>query len=248
MNSFHTLKVHYDSAYAIVGFYRGSSPESIRKVIGKALSLPPKGIKLLTMNGDTIEDFENMTVSDVAVSILTDEITTSVEGPHPSGSMMDRLFVERDNKLSVSHDVLGRIATSDLPDDPAFQGQYVKLERVLSHLANERTWLAWLRAALTLLTTAFMIWQLQGSIENRPLMKQALRWLGNGFILVIPLTAIVGWIRYERTKHILSLSSVSIHHFFGNLGVNVQAWLLGVVLILTVGIYITLGNYYIFSR
>ena len=128
------------------------------------------------------------------------------------------------------------------------EGQYVNLERVLSHLANERTWLAWLRAALTLLTTAFMIWQLQGSIEHRPLIKGALHWLGIGFILVIPLTAVVGWIRYERTKHILSLSSVSIHHFFGNLGVNVQAWLLGVVLTLTVGIYITLGNYYIFSR
>ena len=56
MNSFRTLKVHYDSTYAIVGFYRGSSPESIRKVIGKALSLPPKGIKLLTMNGGKVAE------------------------------------------------------------------------------------------------------------------------------------------------------------------------------------------------
>jgi len=74
--------------------------------------------------------------------------------------------------------------------------------------------------------------------------RSALHWLGIGFVIVVPLTAIIGWVRYERTKYILGLSSVSIHDFFGSLGVTVQAWLLGVVLALTVGCYWSLGDYY----
>ena len=48
--------------------------------------------------------------------------------------------------------------STDLPNDDAFRGQWIKFERVLSHLANERTWLAWLRVALTLLAAAFTLW------------------------------------------------------------------------------------------
>lgn len=127
------------------------------------------------------------------------------------------------------------------------QGQFVKFERVLSHLANERTWLAWIRAALTLLSSAFTIWKLYGSMSENlhPVIRRSLYWLCLGYVLVVPATTIVGWLRYERTKHILGLSNISIHGFFGSLGVTIQAALLGIVLALTVGCYWSLGDYYL---
>jgi len=139
--------------------------------------------------------------------------------------------------------------TQDLPDDQAFQNQYVKFERVLSHLANERTWLAWIRVSLTLLSTAFIIWQLYSHIpEKHPRIKAALHWLGIGYALVVPLTTICGWIRYERTKTILGLSDGALNGLFGSIGVAVQAALLGAIFVLTVGCYASLGEYYIFDH
>mmetsp|Transcript_42533 Transcript_42533/g.113571 ORF Transcript_42533/g.113571 Transcript_42533/m.113571 type:complete len:285 (+) Transcript_42533:329-1183(+) len=61
---------------------------------------------------------------------------------------------------------LQNLPTNDLPEDPAFQGAYIKFERVLSHLANERTWLAWVRASLTLLSNAFTIYSKFGTIAT----------------------------------------------------------------------------------
>ena len=81
-----------------------------------------------------------------------------------------------------------------------------------------------------------------------PLISDALWWLGIFYALVVPLTTVVGWVRYERTKYILGLSDFAIHDFFGTLGVTVQAVLLGAVFFLTIVSYLALGDYYIFSR
>ena len=43
---------------------------------------------------------------------------------------------------------------------------HLQFERVLSHLANERTWLAWVRASLTLLSNAFTIYSKFGTIAT----------------------------------------------------------------------------------
>lgn len=40
-------------------------------------------------------------------------------------------------------------------DSSEFRGELLKFERVNAHLANERTWLAWIRTALSALTCAF---------------------------------------------------------------------------------------------
>ncbi len=80
------------------------------------------------------------------------------------------------------------------------------------------------------------------------MLKSGLYWLGVGYVVVVPLTTIVGYSRFESTKLILGLSDISIFEHFGTLGISVQACLLGVVLALTVGCYWGLGDVYIFGR
>ena len=155
------VKLTYSGRSADVGWYGGSSEASIRKSIGAALGVPAESIILTDGEGNAVP-LSNATMPPAAtVSLVDGDAASGARPPLPSESMMKRLHDARGSTSDFS-DLIGRTMTSDLPDDPAFQGQYVKLERVLSHLANERTWLAWLRAALTLLATAFTIWQLHG--------------------------------------------------------------------------------------
>mmetsp|Transcript_42534 Transcript_42534/g.113590 ORF Transcript_42534/g.113590 Transcript_42534/m.113590 type:complete len:182 (+) Transcript_42534:1072-1617(+) len=123
---------------------------------------------------------------------------------------------------------------------------HLQFERVLSHLANERTWLAWVRASLTLLSNAFTIYTLYKEIDSKdyPSIHRSLRYLGMGYVVIVPITCIVGWLRFERTKYILGLTDASLHDFFGTLGVVIQAWLLGAVLCLTIGVYWNSASYY----
>ena len=81
--------------------------------------------------------------------------------------------------------------------------------------------------------------------SNYPGIHKSLRLLGMGYVVVVPITCVVGWLRFERTKYILGLSDASLHDFFGTLGVVVQAWLLGAVLALTIGVYWNSANYYL---
>ena len=84
----------------------------------------------------------------------------------------------------------------------------------------------------------------QLSEDKYPVIRNALYWLMNAYAVVVPLTTIVGYIRYERTKRILGLAEITLHDYFGGIGVTIQAWLLGIVLLVTLGCYISLGYYY----
>ena len=55
----------------------------------------------------------------------------------------------------------------------------------------------------------------------------------------------VGWIRYERTKHVLGLTNATLHSFFGTVDENAQAIFIGFVLMVTAGVYWSLGACYL---
>lgn len=229
---------HSDGKSLSIAWYKGSSLNSIKRAASVALGHPPG-------SSDTLDIFED---EEMKKSLPWDpSLSTSTLKVFSSSN--EGMCAWNDNANSVLQEVIHKmqnIPTVGLPDDPQFQGQYVKFERVLSHLANERTWLAWIRAALTMLSSAFTIWKLYDSVNDKihPTISLALYSLGLCYVLVVPLTVVVGWLRYERTKHILGLSKVDIHEYFGSLGVVIQAALLGSVLVFTVGCYWSLGDYY----
>ena len=131
---------------ATVAYFVGSSAQSLVKATAASLALTDDEARRL---------------------VLTDEATgrpLAAAGEIPArafGTLADKAS-ER-SRASFPLD-LQQFVTLDLPEDQNFQGQYLKFERVLSHLANERTWLAWLRAALTLLSSGFVLWQLYAKV------------------------------------------------------------------------------------
>ena len=78
--------------------------------------------------------------------------------------------------------------------------------------------------------------------------RSAIVTLGVGYAVLVPLTVVLGWFRFERTKIILGLSDVNLHEYFGSIGIALQASVLGVVLAMTVGVYCVLGEYFIFQK
>lgn len=218
-------------------WYNGSSLNSIKRAALAALGLPRDSSENINLFQDPQR--RSALSWDPSLSSTTlkafSSVTAGTCDSCDATSMLQDVICKMQN-----------IPLHGLPDDPKFQGQYVKFERILSHLANERTWLAWIRAALTMLSSAFTIWKLYDQVNDRihPMISLALYILGLCYVLVVPMTVLVGWLRFERTKHILGLSKVDIHEHFGSLGVFIQAGLLGCVLLFTVGCYWSLGDYY----
>ena len=127
------IHVKLDGSSTAVGYYEGASSSSVARAAATALGLP-----------------------DSKILVLEDDAGEILVGPPlpPSAIAVVRSRPVPEDNTAVS---LGEPST-DLPNDDAFRGQWIKFERVLSHLANERTWLAWLRVALTLLAAAFTLW------------------------------------------------------------------------------------------
>ena len=124
--------------------------------------------------------------------------------------------------------------------DERFQRQLIKFERVLSFLASERTYLAWLRAALTLMSEALTIWKLYHSATSAWL-RPWLYWCGFMFMLCVTLTVVVGIVRWRATARIFEMADEDAFAHFGSVGVNLQAALLGMVLVVTAFGYLVVG-------
>ncbi|GMH63356.1 hypothetical protein TrRE_jg9116 [Triparma retinervis] len=111
----------------------------------------------------------------------------------------------------------------------------VKFERINAHLANERTWLAWIRTSVSILGCAFSFLSLADKAE------QTVDWmciaLGCGFVTLTLVTFATGWERYKKVKALLSLSMDDINENFERLGVGHQCRFLGLLIFLTAILY-----------
>lgn len=121
-----------------------------------------------------------------------------------------------------------------------FRGELLKFERVNAHLANERTWLAWVRTALSVLGVALSLLSLCDDLGSISMDSLALV-LGVAFVLCTLFTYVTGWLRYARVKEVLSWQGSQVKAKFGRFGLGYQARFLGIALILTVPIYIAGG-------
>ena len=117
-----------------------------------------------------------------------------------------------------------------------FRGQLLKFERINAHLANERTWLAWIRTALSLLSCAFTMLGESTSMSSSS-------WdisyfiMGCLFVGCVDLTWFTGWMRYLKVKEVLALPKELLPPHFGRFRVTYQARLLGVLLTIVMFMY-----------
>lgn len=122
----------------------------------------------------------------------------------------------------------------------AFRGEMLKFERVNAHLANERTWLAWVRTALSVLGVALSLLSLSDSLGSTFLDSLSLA-LGVAFVMCTLFTYLTGWLRYTRVKEVLTWTGSQVKDSFGRFGLHYFTRFLAIALILAVPLYVMGG-------
>ena len=178
-------------------------------------------------------------------------VLTPVDGSRGSSGSSGAACVEEEN-----HPLLGAAAPMLPPQEmttssegrggevhsseAAFRGQLLKFERINAHLSNERTWLAWVRTSLSLVSCAFTL--LDESLkETRAAWSVTFFITGCLFVSCVDLTWLTGWFRYRQTKDVLALPKDAIPGKFIRFRMHFQAHYLGVLLTITLIIYIISG-------
>jgi uncharacterized membrane protein YidH (DUF202 family) len=195
-----------------VRWYKGSSAASIQQSIATALDIPPG--KMVMARED---------VNGGAVVALSDAI--------PSGS---NLVIEPwDESIASKSAKAGRTTQ--------FRGQVLKFERVQAHLANERTWLAWVRTALSALSISFSMLTLADDATSTWL-SVSLFVVGCFMVSNVLFTFVTGWLRYVRVKDVLMMEKSEMTENFGRFGLSHHARFLAVLLLTITAMYIAGAN------
>lgn len=118
----------------------------------------------------------------------------------------------------------------------AFRKQLIKFENIQAQLANERTWLAWVRTALSALSVAFSLLTLVGDNGNS-WVATMLFLLGSGFILSVFTTFVTGWLRYARIRDVLMLAKREVPTDLHRVGVSHQAQFLCLLFVFLTIVY-----------
>lgn len=133
--------------------------------------------------------------------------------------------------LDVEISVAGRDETG------VFRKQLIKFENIQAQLANERTWLAWVRTAISALSVAFSLLTLVGDSEKSWL-ASLLFLLGSGFIISVFTTFVTGWLRYARVRDVLMLAKREVPTHLHRVGVSHQAKFLCILFVFLSIIYL----------
>ena len=119
-----------------------------------------------------------------------------------------------------------------------FRKQLIKFENIQAHLANERTWLAWVRTSLSALSVAFSLLTLVGD-SRESWLAVVLFILGSGFVVSVFTAFVTGWLRYARIRDVLMLTKREMPAHLHRIGVRHQARLIGILFILLTATYLS---------
>lgn len=201
-----------DGRSATVGWFVGASEASIKQSMAAALGLKgEQGFFGRDLDGDVVALSSSLPTG----SVLKIEYVRPEAGPGGSAGDQRRALT--------------------------FRGQVLKFERVQAHLANERTWLAWVRTALSALSIAFSLLTVAEDATKQWL---AVCFFVTGSFMVanVLFTFVTGWLRYVRVKDVLMLSKSEMSENFGRFGLSHQARFLSAILLFISVLYISANN------
>ena len=205
-----TILINYKNEDIRIAWYPGTSDAALRDTIREALRIPPDSLLVLTDDHGAVYAI-NQHLPDLLY--LHAELRTLQNEP-----LID------DMKGSPYGNA--NSATS-------FRGELLKFERISAHLANERTWLAWVRTALSTLSCSFAFL----SLSNTGYFEILLYILGSLFCLSVLFVYATGWLRYTRVKLILGLSFKEMKNRFDRIGIHWVSRIFGVLFIATSVLY-----------
>lgn len=205
-----SLRVTFRSTEYKLSWYPGTSDSGLRETIRELIQLPPDThLVLLDDEGYIVAVNQN----------LPDGLHLKVEVRNSANTAM----VEDPKGSNAQH----------LTSATSFRGELLKFERINAHLANERTWLAWVRTALSTLSCAFAFLSLSSSGTYEVFVYV----LGSLFCLSVLFVYVTGWLRYTRIKLILGLSFSEMKNKFDRIGITWVARLFGGLFVCTSVIY-----------
>lgn len=132
----------------------------------------------------------------------------------------------------ATHSDLNQASLASLPErqlssiiEPILDNRMTKFERLSSHLANERTFLAWVRTAVAVAGLAVTYSSLASHHHS------STYWGGCSFTWVTGLVVfVVGCSRYYKVKQILGLAKSEISERFHRTGINYIVVMFGIFL------------------
>jgi len=199
-----TLIISYKNVDHRVAWYPGTSDAAMRDTIKETLQLPP----------------------DLQVVLLHEDGAIVAVNQHLPDGLRLRVEHRSSSNSAVVEDPKG---PQPMTNATSFRGELLKFERINAHLANERTWLAWVRTALSTLSCAFAFLSLSSSGYYGVLVYV----LGSLFCLCVIFVYVTGWLRYTRVKLILGLSFNEMKNRFDRVGVTWVARILGTLFVCT---------------
>lgn len=205
-----TIYVRWKNEELRLAWFPGTSDSALRDTLKETLHLPPDSNVILRDDNGVIYAINQH---------LPDELHLIAEQRAPDNSS---LLEDPKNPTS---------ATSA----NSFRGELLKFERINAHLANERTWLAWVRTALSTLSCAFAFL----SLSNSGYYEIMVYVLGSIFCLSVIFVYVTGWLRYSRVKLILGLSFNEMKSKFDRIGIHWVAWVFGGLFVSTSILYWT---------
>lgn len=203
------LKISYRGEIHEIAWYPGTADNAIRDTIKETLQISSDSNFVLKDDQDSIIAINHSLPSNLA---LKAEVRSW-----------------NNRKLLEDHDKNATPANS-------FRGELLKFERINAHLANERTWLAWVRTAISTMTCSFAFLSLT-TISTNSKFEVMIYLLGSVFCLTVILVYVTGYLRYTRIKTVLGLSFSEMKSNFDRMGVKWVAMTFGVLFIFTAIIY-----------
>lgn len=170
-----------------VAWYSGTSDAAIRETIKDCLGIPPEN-NVILHDEDGVFVAINQYLPN-KLKFFAEQRTSMNESGGGSSSGGSSSGGKGDSGINANN-------------GNSFRGELLKFERINAHLANERTWLAWVRTALSCLSCAFAFL----SISSSGLFSTLTYLLGALFCLAVLIIYVTGWLRYNRVKTILGLS------------------------------------------
>mmetsp|Transcript_40587 Transcript_40587/g.52272 ORF Transcript_40587/g.52272 Transcript_40587/m.52272 type:complete len:240 (+) Transcript_40587:63-782(+) len=214
--------------YSSVAWPAGSSLESINQSISSAAGIEsPSTIIARDQDGNVV------CISDSLPRNIKLEINA-----------LDRNLQSQDtgNAVSGLGQAIGKIfgfqssKNREQRRQAQFRGTVLKLENVQAHLANERTWLAWARTALSALTVAFSLLTLADD-TSAGWLAVSLFVTGCFMVLNVMFTFVTGWLRYVRIKDVLLMTKSDLTDNFNRFGISHHARFLILLLAVISGFY-----------
>jgi len=104
----------------------------------------------------------------------------------------------------------------------AYQNQLTKFNRILAHLVNDRTVLAWFRCNLAFVSLSLKYMKLASSYSHAAYVSFVLLGSGGVFMVLLPISWWSGYRRYSKCKELLDYDITRISSYLHKMGFDLD--------------------------